>query len=129
MARRLGVHRSCVGHWEGVTNANPGPDKLASIATLCVISYEWLATGRGSMKLGHDPRDDIPAAHGMLVYDAQTIRLLEAWEAMSQRSRVGILEVVEEFAALRQPKRSRMNTSENHAESINVSPIKSSRSH
>lgn len=119
MARRLGVHRSCVGHWEGVNNSNPGADKLAGIATLCVVSYEWLATGRGTMKLGHDPAHDIPAVLGKLVDDPQTIRLLEAWDTMSQRARVGLLEFAEEMAALRQPRRLRSGSN----------PSRSHRSH
>jgi transcriptional regulator with XRE-family HTH domain len=107
LAQRLGVHRSCVGHWEGVSNANPRHDRLADVAKLCVVSYEWLATGRGQMKLGHDPLDDVPAALGMLVDDPQALRLLGAWEAMSSQSRMALLSLVEELASLRQPKRRR----------------------
>ena len=105
LAQRLGVHRSCVGHWEGVSQANPGHDRLAEVAMICVVSYEWLATGRGSMKLGHDPRDDIPAAIGFSIDDPQALRLFQAWQAMSSRSRIALLGLVEELAALRQPKR------------------------
>ena len=105
LARRLGVDRSCVGHWEGVSRANPGHDRLAELAKLCVVSYEWLATGRGSMKLGHDPADDIPAAFGKVVNDPQAIRLLRAWDAMSLRSRMALLELAEELASHRRPKR------------------------
>lgn len=116
LAQRLGVHRSCVGHWEGVSNANPRHDRLADVAKLCVVSYEWLATGRGQMKLGHDPLDDIPAALGMLVDDPQMLRLLGAWEAMSSNSRTALLGLVEELAALRQPRRRRAS---NVANAIN----------
>lgn len=106
LAQRLGVHRSCVGHWEGVSKSNPGHGRLAELAKLCVVSYEWLATGRGIMKLGHDPGDDIPAAFGKLVDDPLAIRLLRAWGAVSSRSRVALLDLAEELAAQRQPKRS-----------------------
>ena len=106
LAQLLGVHRSCVGHWEGVSKANPGPDRLAELAILCVVSYEWLATGRGGMKLGHDPGNDIPTAFGKLVDDPQAIRLLRAWDAMSSRSRIALLEVAETLASQRQSKRS-----------------------
>ena len=105
LAHRLGVHRSCVGHWEGVSKANPGHDRLAEMAKLCVISYEWLATGRGGMKLGHDPGDDIPAAFGRMVDDPQAIRLLRAWDAISSRSRVALLELAEALSSQRLPKR------------------------
>ena len=105
IARRLGVDRSCVGHWEGVNKTNPGHDRLAELAKLCVVSYEWLATGRGHMKLGHDPGDDIPAAFGKLVDDPQALRLLRAWDAISSRSRSALLDLAEELAAQRRPKR------------------------
>jgi len=105
LADRLGVHRSSVAHWEGVKRINPGHDRLAELAKLCVVSYEWLATGRGGMKLGHDPADDIPAAFGKIVNDPQAFRLLRAWDALSLRSRMALLELVEELASQRRPKR------------------------
>ena len=105
LAKRLGVHRSCVGHWEGVGKANPGPDRLAELAKLCMVSYEWLATGRGSKALGHDPLDDIPAAFGRIVDDPQAIRLLRAWDAMPSRSRSVLLELADVLASQHQPKR------------------------
>jgi transcriptional regulator with XRE-family HTH domain len=111
LARQLGVHRSCIGHWEGVSKANPGHDRLAEVARLCIVSYEWLATGRGGMKLGHDPAHDIPAAFGKIVNDPQAIRLLRAWDAMSSRSKIALLEIAEELSSQRQPKRA-------HAESV-----------
>ena len=107
LAQKLGVHRSCVGHWEGVSKASPRHDRLADVAKLCAVSYEWLATGRGPMKLGHDPLDDVPAAFGMSIDDPLALRLLQAWEAMSSHSQTALLGMVEEMAALRQPKRRR----------------------
>jgi len=107
LAKHLGVHRSCVGHWEGVSNANPRHDRLADVARICVVSYEWPATGRGPVKPGHDPLDHIPAAARVSIDDPQALRLLGAWEAMSSHSRVALLGLVEELAALRQPRRRR----------------------
>jgi len=77
------------------------------MAKLCVVSYEWLATGRGEMKLGHDPDLDIPATLGKLVDDPQTLRLLQAWEALSSRSRAALVDLAEELASQRQPRRAR----------------------
>lgn len=106
LAQHLGVHRSCVGHWEGVNKANPGPDRLAALAQLCVVSYEWLATGRGLIQLGHDPLDDIPAAFGKMVDDPQAIQLLRAWDVMPSRSRSVLLQLADVLASQHQPKRS-----------------------
>ena len=110
LARRMKLHRSCVGHWEGVAKANPGPDRLADLARICGISYEWLATGRGSMRLQHDPLHDIPAVFGKLVDDPQALRLLRAWDALSVRSRAVVLEMSEQLAAQRKPRRTNSNS-------------------
>jgi len=104
LARAMKVHRSCVGHWEGIHNANPGPDRLAKLAIVLGISYEWLATGRGPMKLGHDPADDIPASFGRLVDAPDALRLLHAWETMPSRSRMALLEIAEQLSHVRKPK-------------------------
>ena len=104
VARALNVHRSCVGHWEGVHGAIPGHAHLAELAKLLVVSFEWLATGRGPMKLAHDPVQDIPAAFGRLVDDPETLRLLAAWECISSRSRAALLEIAEQLALARKPR-------------------------
>ena len=98
------VDRSCVGHWEGVHNAHPGHVRLAELARVLVVSYEWLATGRGAMRLGHDPIDDIPAAYGKLVDDPNKLRMLHAWDLMPSRSRCALLELAEQLARTRKPK-------------------------
>jgi transcriptional regulator with XRE-family HTH domain len=104
LARRARVHRSCVGHWEGVHGAHPGHLRLAELADILEVSFEWLATGRGPMRLGHNPKDDIPAAYGKLVDDVDTLRLLNAWEGLSLRSRSTVLDVAEQLARLRKPR-------------------------
>jgi transcriptional regulator with XRE-family HTH domain len=111
LSRSMKVHRSCVGHWEGLHNANPGPDRLAELAVVLGVSYEWLGTGRGPMKLGHDPVDDIPAAYGRLVNDADALRMLHAWENMPVRARNALLELAEQYAHLRKPKATNARTS------------------
>ena len=88
--------------------ANPGHDRLAALAKLCHVSFEWLATGRGTMKLDHDPVDQPPAAFGKLVDDPQSIRLLRAWNNLSARSRLAVLELIESVAAMRRPRRAGM---------------------
>ena len=84
-------------------NANPGPDRLAELSIVLVVSYgEWLATGRGEMKLGHDPANDIPAAFGKLVDEPELLRVVDAWGRMSLRSRNALLEIAEELAQVPQ---------------------------
>jgi transcriptional regulator with XRE-family HTH domain len=105
LARAIGVDRSCVGHWEGLHGTHPGPARLAELARVLVISYEWLATGRGSITLGHNPTDDIPASFGRLVDDPETLRLLRAWDSIPMRSRCAIIEIAEQLASSRKPKK------------------------
>jgi transcriptional regulator with XRE-family HTH domain len=104
LARKLKVHRSCVGHWEGVHNSSPGHARLVGVAKVLGVSFEWLATGRGALKLGHDPADDIPAAFGKLVDDPDTLRMLRAWELIPSRSRGALLEIAEQLAKARKRK-------------------------
>jgi hypothetical protein len=69
------------------------------------VGFEWLATGRGVMKPNHDLSRQVPAAFGKLVDDPQTIRLLRAWEHLSERSRYALLELTEMLAKQRRPRR------------------------
>ena len=49
LADRLGVTRGAVGNWESSNNVCPSAEKLAGIAGVFNVSFEWLATGRGAM--------------------------------------------------------------------------------
>lgn len=60
------------------------------------------------MKLDHDPAHHVPAAFGKLVDDPQSIRLLRAWDSLSARSRLALLELVESLAAKKRPRRAAM---------------------
>lgn len=51
LAEKTGVHRSAVAQWERSGGSRPTVDRLAQIATLTGVSYEWLATGRGERRL------------------------------------------------------------------------------
>jgi transcriptional regulator with XRE-family HTH domain len=46
-ARRLNVTRSAVYEWES-GRSEPGAESLRNIALITTVSYDWLATGRGS---------------------------------------------------------------------------------
>lgn len=49
VARALAVHRGTYGHWERGGGHIPSSSNLAQLAAHLEVSYEWLATGRGSM--------------------------------------------------------------------------------
>lgn len=58
VADLLFVHRGTVGHWERGAGHVPTNANLMQLAVLTAVSYEWLATGRGSIQLSSD---DVPA--------------------------------------------------------------------
>lgn len=48
LARLLGVTRSACSQWESPQGTAPRRERLEQLATLLGVSFEWLATGRGS---------------------------------------------------------------------------------
>ncbi|MEP6908499.1 MAG: helix-turn-helix transcriptional regulator [Pseudoxanthomonas sp.] len=102
LAQAVGVQRSAVSHWEAPMGKNPSVSHLREIALVTGIQFEWLATGRGEMPLSREVRlDSIATAHALLVEDPLEFRLMEAFRAAPLRTRLSMLEVMEELAALR----------------------------
>ena len=60
-ARGLGVHRGTFGHWERGAGHLPSSGNLLQLAMHMSVSYEWLATGRGSMQLSGSQDAEVPA--------------------------------------------------------------------
>jgi transcriptional regulator with XRE-family HTH domain len=58
LARRLGIHRAAVTQWERPDGTLPSTLNLLQAAIETGVSFEWLATGRGSMSA---PEFDAPA--------------------------------------------------------------------
>ena len=98
LARQCNVSRSAVGNWESSADVHPSLLSLAAIAKATHVSFEWLATGRGKMTLGHDPLSDIPAADADLIDDPHERRLLRAWRNLPARMQTSVLEITEEVA-------------------------------
>lgn len=96
LAQLLGVKRSAVANWEGVNGASPCGANLERLAEVLKVAYEWLATGRGEMRLP-------PHYHEAAVLDVELIespverRLLEAWRALPLKPRVLFLELAESY--------------------------------
>lgn len=53
-AQVLSVHRGTFGHWERGAGHQPTSANLLQLALVMGVSYEWLATGRGSMQISSD---------------------------------------------------------------------------
>ena len=52
LAVQVGVCRSAVAQWERARGASPNVGHLAKIAGVTGVTFEWLATGRGTMRNG-----------------------------------------------------------------------------
>ena len=102
LAQAVGVQRSAVSHWEAPLGKNPSVSHLRGIALVAGTQFEWLATGRGEMPLSKDMQlDSIATAEALLIEDPLEFRLVEAFRAAPLRTRLSLLEVMEELAAQR----------------------------
>lgn len=107
LAQRCNVSRSAVGNWESAAEVHPSLASLAAIAKATQASFEWLATGRGSAALDHDPRDDTPAADAILVDDPHERRLIAIWRGLPARMQAPMLEIAAELSYRRTGRRPR----------------------
>lgn len=102
LAQVVGVQRSAVSHWEAPMGKNPSVSHLREIAMVTGTQFEWLATGRGEMPLSREVHlDSIATAEALLVEDTLEFRLIEAFRAAPLRTRLSLLEVMEELATQR----------------------------
>ncbi|MBP6796760.1 MAG: helix-turn-helix domain-containing protein [Luteimonas sp.] len=93
LAEALGVSRSAVGNWESAKGrVSPSSERLSELALATGVSYEWLATGRGTPLA---PIDGIPAADAEFVDDPIERRLLQAFRSGSDQFKQAILVVLE----------------------------------
>lgn len=93
LAEMVGVTRSAVANWESSSaRTYPSAQRLQRIAEETGVSYEWLATGRGSPA----PDDsEIPAADAELIEDPVERLLLEGFRASNEALRQGLLAIAE----------------------------------
>lgn len=102
LAEAIGVQRSAVSHWESPQGKNPSVDHLRAVAMVAGITFEWLATGRGKMQLSDDAKfDSVSAADAILVEDMLELRLVQSFREASPRTRIALVEIVEELTAKR----------------------------
>lgn len=90
LARQLNVNRSAVANWECAAKV-PSSARLQQLAIVTEVSYEWLATGRGTPSL-HE--DWIPAADMEIVEDPDEIRILHAYRECTPADRRNLLQAL-----------------------------------
>lgn len=95
LARAAGVGPSAVAQWESPGGSSPTATHLAQIAVVCGVSFEWLATGRGTVAAtGTDTPTIEPASFAM---DLMEERLLAAFRRVPPRKRECLLSWMEDF--------------------------------
>jgi transcriptional regulator with XRE-family HTH domain len=102
LARAVGVQRSAVSQWETEGGKNPSLKNLRRVAEIASVHFEWLATGRGAMALSKETNwESIETAHALLIVDGVETRMIDALRAVSVQSRLTLVELAEQMAALR----------------------------
>jgi transcriptional regulator with XRE-family HTH domain len=95
LAEEIGVGASAVAQWELPTGTSPTAEHLERIATVCGVSFEWLATGRGPAVQGVQ---ETPAVETyQLAADEFEDRMLVAFRRISRRKREAFVRWMEEF--------------------------------
>ena len=97
LATRIGVHRSAVAQWEQLNGTTPSVIHLTKLAEALEISFEWLATGRGRLKLdaAHEPGERIPLEFAR---DEIEERILFTSRQLNAHKREAILALMEALA-------------------------------
>src|SRR6185312_14813838 len=75
LARRVGVSPSAVAQWEQPGGGGPSARHLATIAQCTGIAFEWLATGRGPVRVseGDGPPAIEPASIAVTLFEERLL--------------------------------------------------------
>jgi transcriptional regulator with XRE-family HTH domain len=95
LAEAIGVGASAVAQWELPNGTSPTAEHLEKIATVCSVSFEWLATGRGMAVHGVEEPPAVNAYE--LAADEFEDRLLIAFRRIPRRKRESFVRWMEEF--------------------------------
>ena len=97
LAAQVGVHRSAVAQWEQRQGTTPSVTHLAKIAEALDVSFEWLATGRGRMKLGaaYEAGERIPVEFAR---DEMEELILSASRHLNAHKQAAVLALMEALA-------------------------------
>lgn len=97
LAELLKVQRSAVSNWESASGIQPSLQNLIAIAKVCAVSFEWLGTGRGTIRPDDIEMSEIPALHAELVEAHEERELLELFRNLSRKKQRLMMEVLEVF--------------------------------
>ena len=96
-SRLLEVHRGTFGHWERGAGHRPTSANLLRLAEAFNVSYEWLATGRGTM--AQAGANEPAAAERPVLHDEE--QLLHLFRCLSVQRRYAVVRFVRSQVAYR----------------------------
>lgn len=89
LAQRLGIRRAAVTQWEHLEGTLPSVVNLLQAAVETGVTFEWLATGRGTMRL---ESDEVPAfSTDCIAQGADEEHLLAAFRRLNNRQREALM--------------------------------------
>lgn len=97
LAQMLGIVPSAVAQWERPRGTAPTAANLARVAECLKVSFEWLATGRGSPSM---EGIDVPAVDSRyFAMDGVEERLLLGFRHLEPSQRAAVARLVESFVS------------------------------
>lgn len=94
----MGVQRTAVGQWERANGTHPTSENMIKIATICGVSFEWLATGRGPKWLNPQQQEAPALSLNYYAHDELEERLLAALRAIPYQARIPFVTLLEAIA-------------------------------
>lgn len=95
LAESIGVGASAVAQWELPSGTSPTVEHLDRIASVCRVSFEWLATGRGNAVRGVE--ETLAVDTSEMAADEFEDRLLIAFRRVARRKREAFVRWMEDF--------------------------------
>ena len=121
-AQVLAVHRGTVGHWERGAGHQPTNANLMQLAVLVAVSYEWLATGRGSMQVS-SIEDEVAALRlDCFAQSDGEEQLLLAFRKLPEHKRNAIVELARSGSSHAFSQVTRLATAAPPAANLNCTP-------
>lgn len=85
LADKLGVTRSAVSNWESDSGVRPATERLTVMASALHVCFEWIATGRGEMRICAGMQDKSVVDSVAVVDCPHELQLLQAYRRAPAR--------------------------------------------
>ncbi len=88
LASEVGVRRSAVAQWEAPGGTSPSVAHLSQLASITTVCFEWLATGRGPMRVSATEAAETAALIGDFARDEIENQALDLLRRLPHRNRL-----------------------------------------